>query len=95
MTAAPPTVLDDAFERAGLVPHETTHSRWSVTVSTDAARPDSGQALTAKVTVCAACGSHDTRCVHTDGVFGKEQWRTIELHCAECGVFSSWHWEAW
>jgi len=91
----PPKVLEDVFERAGLAPHETKYSRWSVTVSADPRGGDSDQTRGSKVKMCAACGSNNTRCVHSDGMHGKEQWTATELLCSDCGAYSWWAWEAW
>ncbi|MFT5358163.1 MAG: hypothetical protein ACI9KE_005400 [Polyangiales bacterium] len=91
----PPTVLEDAFERAGLVPHEKTYSRWTVTVSSEPRLRGSDQALNSKHRTCAACGSKDTRCVHKNGVSGREPWEEIELSCRKCAAFTQWRWEGW
>lgn len=88
-------VIHDAFTRAGLV-EQTPHTRWTVSVSAQPVSGGSGaEHETRKVSLCAACGSTDTRCVHREGVFGKEQWENLELLCSDCGAYTQWRWDAW
>jgi len=90
-----PTVLDDVFERAGLVPHETKYSRWVVTVAATPAGGERDKTREPDVEMCAGCGSHNTRCLHSASEGGREPWKAFELACDDCGVFSSWRWEGW
>ena len=48
-----------------------------------------------RVNVCAACGSHNTRCLRDEGEGGREPWNVIELSCDECAAFTQWKWSGW
>lgn len=88
-----PQVLNDVFERAGLV-EKTNQTRRKVSVSMNARNPDDGQTVAAPSRICAACGSKNTRCISHKGAYGKEQFEDTEVHCGDCGVFSYWTYHA-
>nr|MDO8088784.1 hypothetical protein [Candidatus Sigynarchaeum springense] len=89
-------VLPDIFERAGLVPHENIHWRWTVTAADQPRRHDKPPAaIKSPPKPCGVCGSQDTRCVYFHQETGKEPRTTYEYACDACGNYTTYLWEGW